>query len=136
MKLKLENSKIISWFVILLFVTLYIINASLLAESNKEGKKSMGETLYVSKCAACHGKDGKGVAKMATMLKSKIQDLSQMTLTKETQAQWRKVTIEGKGKMPAYKTKLKEAETDSVLAYIATFAKKEASADSAKGTKK
>ncbi len=74
--------------------------------------------LYKKSCASCHGEDGKGVEKMAKMLKVTIRDVTKLTMTPELSKEWAKVTQEGKGKMPAYKAKLKAAEIDSVLAYM------------------
>jgi len=91
----------------------------------KAEKKSLGQTLYSKKCAACHGEDGKGVEKMAAMLKTEIHDLTKVAHTKDLAQEWKKLTLEGKGKMPGYKDKFKESELDSLLAYVLGFAKKE-----------
>jgi len=104
---------------------------------------SSGKTLYGSKCASCHGKQGEGVAKMATMLKAKIRSFGEVAATADTLAAWKKITTDGKGKMPAFKTRLSAGELDSVMAYVATLAKpaksgnagKGANTDSAKGVK-
>ena len=101
----------------LLVLSLVILDISLGAET-KEQQKSLGETVYVKKCAVCHGKDGQGVEKMAKMLKTEIRDVTKITLTPELSKEWQTQIREGKNKMPAFKEKLKEAEIDSVFAYI------------------
>ena len=96
---------------------------------------SAGKDVYAKKCASCHGKQGEGVAKMATMLKTTIRDIRGLSVTADTLVAWKKATVEGKKKMPAFKTKLSAAEIDSALAYMQMVAKScaTAKADSAKG---
>ncbi|HXF48440.1 MAG TPA: cytochrome c [Verrucomicrobiae bacterium] len=113
----------------------------------QEGKTvSSGKEVYTKKCASCHGKQGEGVAKMATMLKATIRNWGEVAATADTLAAWKKITTDGKGKMPAFKAKLSAAEMDSVLAYVKSLTKPgkpaksegaegSAKADSAKGAK-
>jgi mono/diheme cytochrome c family protein len=84
---------------------------------------SSGKDIYTKKCASCHGKQGEGVAKMATMLKAKIRNLAEAPAPPETLAVWKKIVADGKGKMPAYKAKLTAAEIDSVITYVHTLTK-------------
>ncbi len=95
----------------------------------------LGKQLYEKKCASCHGKQGEGVEKMAKMLKTKIRDVRGLKATADTLAAWKKITADGTGKMPAFKTKMSAAEIDSSLAYMLFLAKTSAGgaeADSAK----
>ncbi|MCI0329906.1 MAG: cytochrome c [candidate division Zixibacteria bacterium] len=82
-----------------------------------------GKELYGKKCASCHGKQGEGVPKMATMLKTTIRDLRMPNLSADTLAAWKKSILDGKKKMPSFKTKLSAAEIDSALAYTVALAK-------------
>jgi mono/diheme cytochrome c family protein len=79
------------------------------------------KTIFDSKCAECHGKDGR-----SRTFKSKhfvhARDL--------TNAQWQAdVTDErlfnsirnGKGKMPAFGRKLSDSQIDSLVAYVRRF---------------
>ena len=97
-----------------------------------------GKDVYTKKCASCHGKLGEGVPKMATMLKTTIRDLRK-TVSADTLAAWKKSILDGKKKMPSFKTKLSAAEIDSVFAYTATLSKsspgnkRESGPDSTKG---
>ncbi len=112
------------------------LTAGILAQESKTA--SSGKDVYTQKCGSCHGKQGEGVAKMATILKTKIADLRGKKVTSDTLSAWKKVTSDGKGKMPAFKSKLSAAEIDSALAHMQFLAKvsaREAKPDSAKGVK-
>jgi cytochrome c6 len=76
-----------------------------------------GKALYESKCAMCHGKDG--VAKPAGKGSRNFNDPAfQKAATSES---IEKITAEGKGKMPAYRSKLKEEQIKSIAAHIKTL---------------
>lgn len=103
----------ISTIIIFCLLVLFGLNANLQAQKSLTAKE-----LYQKNCASCHGPDGKGVEKIAKMLKTEIKDVTKITLTTELSKEWLKTIKEGKGKMVAYKTKLKEAEIDSVFNYM------------------
>ena len=111
-----------SWSLYLV-VLLILILAVFLTFSTKisQAQKVSSPELYKKNCASCHGADGKGVEKMAKMLKVTIKDWTKLTLTPDLFKDWKKITTAGKGKMPAYEKKLKEAEIDSVLIYARSF---------------
>jgi cytochrome c6 len=69
--------------------------------------------LYASKCAACHGKDGKG---SPTGLKMGVKDLADEK--KEPVGEIAEDISNGKGKMPAFKAKLSKDEIDALAKYI------------------
>ncbi len=69
---------------------------------------------FQAKCAACHGKDGKGQSDMAKKLG--VKDL---TATKLPAAEIEKVITNGKGKMTPFKGKLSDAEIAGLAKYIA-----------------
>lgn len=69
--------------------------------------------LFAKKCAVCHGKDGKG---SAGGLKMGVKDLS--TEGKESEAEIAKDISNGKGKMPAFKGKLTDAEIQSLAKFV------------------
>jgi cytochrome c6 len=71
---------------------------------------------YKSKCAMCHGPDGKG-GKMGT------RDFASPEVKAESDAQLTDIVTKGKGKMPAYGGKLKDTEIKDLIAYIHTLAK-------------
>jgi len=74
--------------------------------------------LYKSKCAMCHKADGSGNAAM------KVPDIRTAEVQKETDAQLIEATTNGKGKMPAQKGKLTEAQIKDLVKYIRELAKK------------
>ena len=80
-----------------------------------------GAALYKGKCAMCHGPDGKGQTGMGKSLK--LRDLGSADVQKQTDAELVKITTDGKGKMPAYKGKMTDAEISAVVAFIRTLKK-------------
>ena len=69
--------------------------------------------LFAKKCAICHGKDGKG---SPGGLKMGVKDLT--TERKESEAELVKYIEAGKGKMPAFKGKLTDAEIQSLAKFV------------------
>jgi len=69
---------------------------------------------FQAKCAACHGKDGKGQTAMAQKLG--VKDL---TVTKLSAADIGKVITNGKGKMTPFKGKLSDAEIGELSKFVA-----------------
>src|SRR2546423_675909 len=83
---------------------------------------SDGAALYKSKCAACHGADGGGQTPMGKSMK--LRDLRSAEVQKMTDKELVTLISDGKGKMPAYKAKMSQAEIDAVVSYIHSLAKK------------
>ena len=82
------------------------------------GGATDGAAVYKAKCAMCHGPDGKKVNKPMG-----VRDLTSAEVQKQTDAELTKITADGKGKMPAYKTKLSGEEISAVVAHIRALAK-------------
>ncbi|MFA6028253.1 MAG: c-type cytochrome [Elusimicrobiota bacterium] len=95
--------------------------AAVPAAGSGEGKK-----LYDAKCASCHGKDGKGSAAMAKVLKTDAAGLDMLDAASlgEKDEQWLEVTKKGAGKMPAYGAKLSDAEIMGILSHVRGLAPK------------
>ena len=75
-----------------------------------------GAATYKAKCAMCHGADGMGKAPMGSNLTSAdVQKMSDADLTA--------AITNGKGKMPAYKGKLTDAQISDLVKYIRTLKK-------------
>jgi mono/diheme cytochrome c family protein len=72
---------------------------------------------FKAKCAMCHGADGAGKASMGTkdMGSADVQKMSDADLTAEI--------TNGKGKMPAYKGKLTDAQISDLVKYVRTLKK-------------
>ena len=81
-----------------------------------------GAALFQSKCAMCHGADGTASTTMGKKLG--IRSFASPEVQKQTDAVLLATVKDGKGKMPAYGTKLSAAELQSLVAHIRTFAKK------------
>ena len=77
--------------------------------------------LYKTKCATCHGKDGKGQTTQGTKLK--VRDMTTADFQKGTDAQWSTSILEGikDKKKPAMKSKLTSEEVDVLIQYVRTF---------------
>lgn len=73
---------------------------------------------YKSKCAVCHGPDGKG-GKMGT------RDFASPEVAAESDAQLTEIITKGKPpKMPSYDGKLKDTEIKDLVGYIRGLGKK------------
>jgi cytochrome c6 len=83
-----------------------------LAALSLAGAAHADAALFQSKCAACHGKDGKP---SAVGQKMGAKDL---TTVKESEKEIAATITNGKGKMPAYKDKLTDAQIESLAKYI------------------
>lgn len=81
-----------------------------------------GAALFKTKCAACHGADGKGDNSMGKALK--LRDLGSDDVQKQTDAELTDIITNGKGKMTAYKGKLTDDQIKSLVAFTRTLKKK------------
>jgi cytochrome c6 len=68
--------------------------------------------VYAAKCAACHGKDGKGTAIGQKM------GAHDLTALKDSEAQIAATITNGKGKMSPYKGKLSDEEIKSLAKFV------------------
>ena len=76
-----------------------------------------GPHLYDSKCAMCHGKDG--VAKPAGKGSRNLNDAAfQAAMSVDAIGT---ITANGKGKMPAYRSKLTPEQIQAISAYVKTL---------------
>ena len=100
-------------------------------EAFAQGDPKVGAKLFKSmKCAACHGKDGKGEGPAAKAMKIKAADWTDKTAMAELSDEFLKDIITKGGKalnkstrMPGYSKKLKAADVKDLVAYIRSFAK-------------
>ena len=79
-----------------------------------------GKKIFEGKCAQCHGKDAKGVVKMAKVLKVEpvLIDLTRDEAVKLSNAVKVKTVTEGNKKMPKYKGKLTDEQIGQVVQYL------------------
>lgn len=81
-----------------------------------------GGALFKSRCSPCHGQDGSGNTPMGKKLNSR--PLGSDEVQEQNDAALSKTISAGKGKMPAFSSKMTSAEVLEVVKYIRTFAKK------------
>lgn len=84
--------------------------------------QSAAETLFKTKCAACHGPDGKGEVPIGKKLGAR--DLSSTEVQSQLDAQLTDLVTKGKNKMPAYGAKLSKEQIGELVAYIRELGKK------------
>jgi mono/diheme cytochrome c family protein len=84
-----------------------------------------GKAPYDKQCASCHGADGKGNEAKAKVLKidPATLNLGRDEVANQSRDEKKKITAEGKGKMPAYAKKLQPAELDAVTDYTMSLIK-------------
>ena len=78
--------------------------------------QSSGEATYKAKCLMCHG--AKGAADTPTAKMLKVLPLAGPEMKKLTEADMIKATEDGKGKMPAFKGKLTDAQIKEAVVYF------------------
>lgn len=81
-----------------------------------------GEATFKSKCAMCHGADGLATSPMAKAMS--VPSVKSEMFMKLSESEMVTATTNGKGKMPAYKGKLSDAEIKDVVAYMRSLEKK------------
>lgn len=81
-----------------------------------------GAALYKTKCAACHGPDGKGDTAIGKS--NKIRDLSSADVQQQSDADLTTIIANGKGKMPAYGKSVKPDQVKDLVTYIRSLTKK------------
>ena len=81
-----------------------------------------GRALYDEECKDCHGAKGAPSAKLQNNLKIKMKDLSGSEVQTLSDAELRKRSIEGFGKMKPVKT-ITGPAVDDVIAYVRTLKK-------------
>ncbi len=104
-----------------LSIVVALLGALAVAATAAAADLELGKKVYAAKCAACHGADGKGNAKMAGMLKVNIPDLSGSA--GKSNAELLKLLAEGKKPMPSFGKSLSKDEMEAVLSYAKALAK-------------
>lgn len=101
-----------------------LVGTILLVTITPARAQSDGAALFKSKCAICHGADGKGDTSMGKTLK--VRDLTSQEVQKQSDEQLTAAIRDGmaNGKMPAYKDKLSDAQIKDLVAFIRSLAKK------------
>ena len=76
---------------------------------------------YKSKCAMCHGADGKGNTPVGK--KFGVHDFSSPEVQKMSDGELGLIIAKGKNKMPGYEKSMKEAEIKEMVTYIRQLGK-------------
>src|SRR5215510_14925227 len=87
------------------------------------GDAAAGKDAYMKKCASCHGPDGLGKDQIAQMMKIKFRPLGAKEVQDKSDADLKKIAIEGTGKMKAVKD-VDDKTAEDIVAFLRTFAKK------------
>ncbi len=83
--------------------------------------QSGGEATYKSKCASCHG--ATGMADSGAGKAMKVKPANDPEVKALSEADMVKVTTDGKGKMPAYKGKLTDAQIKEAVDFYRSLGK-------------
>lgn len=78
-----------------------------------------GADIFKAKCAMCHGADGSASTGMGKTMG--LKPLSSPEVQNMSDADLTALITNGKGKMPAYKGKLSDADIAAVVKYIRTL---------------
>lgn len=87
------------------------------------GDAAAGKDAYLKKCSTCHGQAGEGKDNIAQMLKIKFVPLGSKEVQAKTDADLKKIPLEGVGKMKPVKD-LNDQTAEDIVAYLRTLAKK------------
>jgi cytochrome c6 len=101
---------------LLLAVLMLTVPAAALADAAPDGA-----AIFKSKCAICHGADGKGQTPTGRSLK--VRDLSLKDVQKQSDAELQKIIADGKGAMPSFKSALDQASIDALIVFIRSLKK-------------
>jgi cytochrome c6 len=95
---------------------------SALTVSTMSFAQGPGADTYKSKCQMCHAADGTGSTPAGKS--TKVIPFNSPDIISKSDADLIAITKDGKGKMPAYKGKLTDAQITDVTAHIRTLQKK------------
>ena len=104
------------------FVRLLLIPGILLSACSMPLLAQDAAAIYKTKCAACHGPDGKGDTAVGKKLG--VRDFASPEVQKQSDDELAAVINDGKNKMPGYKKSLKPEEVKALVAFIHACGKK------------
>ena len=93
------------------------------AVNAEQGDAKAGQALYAKKCASCHGANGEGKPALAKALKVELRDLGSKEVQAKKDAELKKDTVEGIGKMKGV-TGLSDKDASDLIAFMRSLAKK------------
>lgn len=94
--------------------------ASLAIAALSQGNSESGRKIYLESCQSCHGPTGKGDSDMAAYLTPPPSDLSAKPTQAKTDAELRKIILEGRPgtAMAGFDGAFEEAQLNDLIAYI------------------
>lgn len=104
-----------------LLILLLAFSVSLL--SANKGDAKAGKAVYQKRCGTCHELSGAPKAAIAKMMKVEMRDLSVKTVQDKSDAELRKIVVEGTGKMKGV-AGLSDKDMANLLAFVRSLAKK------------
>ena len=84
------------------------------------GDAKAGKEVFTKKCASCHGAGGEGKESVAKMLKVELHPLGSKEVQAKSDADLKKIVLEGTGKMKPV-TGVDAKSADDVVAYLRTL---------------
>ncbi len=100
----------------------YVVLALALSMAGAVSFAQSGAAVYKAKCQSCHG--AKGMADTPVAKVMKIRPVTNPVVMKMSEAEMIKVTADGRGKMPAFKGKISDAQIKEAVAHFRSFLKK------------
>jgi mono/diheme cytochrome c family protein len=97
-----------------------VLMISLMLPAQKKGNVDKGKTIF-ARCAICHGEAGEGKEAIGKMFGVRMPNLSLKEVQSNDDAAFKKVIVEGKGKMKP--VSLSDQEVEDVIAYLRTLKK-------------
>ena len=107
----------------IILVILVTIAMTLAASPLPAADAAKGKDIYTKKCVSCHAAGGEGKESVAKMLKAEMRPLGSKEVMARSDADFKKVVLDGNGKMKAVKD-IDAAGLDNLVAYLRTLAKK------------
>jgi mono/diheme cytochrome c family protein len=108
-----------SFFGMAVILTMMIYATSLFAA----GDAAAGKADYAKKCASCHGQAGEGKEAIAKTLKVELKHLGSKEVQAMSDADLKKVAMQGTGKMKPVKD-VDDKSADNIVAYVRTLKQK------------
>jgi len=113
-----EGSSMKTLVALVLMAAVLVWVAPLIAADTAAGKD-----LYGKKCASCHGANGEGKEAIAKMFNVEMKPVTSKEVLSKTDADLKKVMLEGSGKMKAVRD-LDAKGAEDITDYLRSLAKK------------
>ena len=87
------------------------------------GDVGAGKEAFSKKCASCHGLNGEGKDSIAKMMKIEMRHLGSKEVQAKSDADFKKIILEGGGKMKPVKD-IDAKTADDIVSYLRTLSDK------------